>query len=115
MSDDKQGTSDTKSVAHMKSREAISIFVDAVLNTREVKILRTVVQNSLDGKATTREEIADIFGKDYMKSSRAIDMYISRMRKKLTGLGIEMKTCYGSGYAVELNVAKYALTVIPDK
>lgn len=104
-----------RSNSFIKSREAISSFIYAALNDREIRVLNKIVSKSLKSAVTTRPEIAEILEVPYTKASRRVDMIISRMNKKLIPFDIQIKPCCGEGYFIAVSVANYASTVVPKE
>jgi DNA-binding response OmpR family regulator len=52
------------------------------LAPRELAILRVLLERK--GKAVTRDELFDLaWGRDYMPNSRALDQYVSGLRRKI--------------------------------
>ncbi|KEI06927.1 response regulator transcription factor [Clostridium botulinum] len=67
----------------------------------EFEILVLMVQNAY--KVFTREELLDkIWGYDFSGNTRAVDIHIKRIRKKLLNHEEAIKTIYGVGYRFEV-------------
>lgn len=67
------------------------------LTTKEFDVLLYLVENA--NIAKSREDIlAEVWGKDYVGSDRAVDDVVRRIRRKLNRLSLE--TVYGSGYRI---------------
>ena len=72
------------------------------LNAMEYKVLECLVKNS--GVVLSRERILHLVWEyDYYGSSRLVDVYIKRLRKKLESVGRKdmIRTKKGIGYMVE--------------
>lgn len=70
---------------------------------REWAVLEYILNNV--GKVVSKEQILEaISGWDEALSSSAIEVYISRLRTKLTSAGISIRTIRGFGYLVEESV-----------
>lgn len=80
----------------------VFIDLDEIIFTHiEFEIILLMVQNSY--KVFTREELLDkIWGYDFNGNTRAVDIHIKRIRKKLLGHEDAIKTIYGVGYRFEV-------------
>jgi two-component system, OmpR family, alkaline phosphatase synthesis response regulator PhoP len=75
------------------------------LTSREVAILTALYERR--GKAVSRDELFDLaWGRDYMPNSRALDQYVSALRKKIeidpTAPRI-IRTVHGVGYRYDVD------------
>ncbi len=70
------------------------------LAPRELAILKTLRERA--GKAVSRDELFDsAWGRDYMPNSRALDQYVSTLRRKIERDPAHpriVKTVHGVGY-----------------
>lgn len=73
------------------------------LSTREVKVLR--IFHERRGQALSRDTLFDLaWGRDYAPSSRALDQYISALRRKIEldpARPVLIRTVHGRGYRHE--------------
>lgn len=80
------------------------IFIDSkevIFTNIEFEILILMVKNSY--KVFTREELLEkIWGYDFSGNTRAVDIHIKRIRKKLLNHEDAIKTIYGVGYRFEV-------------
>jgi DNA-binding response OmpR family regulator len=54
------------------------------------------------GRVVSKEQLVEqLYNFDKEVSYNAIEVYIHRLRKKLTGSGVEVRTHYGRGYTVD--------------
>jgi DNA-binding response OmpR family regulator len=71
----------------------------------EFALLEALLQSP--GKVVTREELAEnVLGRELHPFDRSLDMHISRLRRKLSGIGIEgdrVKTIRGTGYQLAVH------------
>ncbi|MCY6485831.1 response regulator transcription factor [Clostridium aestuarii] len=85
-------------------KEKRKVFVDSEeiqVTYREFKTLLIMITN--EGKVFTREELLEkIWGYDFHGNTRAVDMHIERIRKKLKKHRKIIKTVYGVGYKLEV-------------
>jgi two-component system, OmpR family, alkaline phosphatase synthesis response regulator PhoP len=76
------------------------------LAPRELAILRTLRERA--GKAVSRDDLFDIaWGRDYMPNSRALDQYVSSLRRKVERDPAHpriIKTVHGVGYRYDEDV-----------
>ncbi|KEH97317.1 XRE family transcriptional regulator [Clostridium botulinum C/D str. BKT12695] len=86
----------------MKDERRVFIDSKEVIFTHiEFEILVLMVKNSY--KVFTREELLDrIWGYDFSGNTRAVDIHIKRIRKKLLDHEDAIKTIYGVGYRFEV-------------
>ena len=52
-------------------------------------------------KASCEQLVEQLYNYDKEVSHNAIEVYIHRVRKKLTGAGVEVRTHYGRGYVID--------------
>lgn len=70
------------------------------LSPREQALLRALVQRS--GEPMSRQQVLDrVFGDDDDVLPAAIDVLLFRLRKRLEGSGVHIRTYRGLGYALE--------------
>ncbi|KGM97642.1 XRE family transcriptional regulator [Clostridium novyi A str. 4552] len=85
-------------------RDERRVFIDekeVIFTHIEFEILVLMVKNSY--KVFTREELLDkIWGYDFSGNTRAVDIHIKRIRKKLLEHEDAIKTIYGVGYRFEV-------------
>lgn len=74
------------------------------LTIKEFNILQKLVANR--DRVYTREQLLDdIWGFDYAGDARNVDSHVARLRSKLGDWGSKhLKTIYGIGYKIEVNV-----------
>ena len=66
----------------------------------EFKILSLLARRP--GQMRSRDEIEDFVWGDRKPASRALDPHINAIRKKILNAALELRTIYGSGYALRL-------------
>ncbi|MBU3160458.1 response regulator transcription factor [Clostridium frigoris] len=80
------------------------VFVDGkevVTTYKEFDILLLMMENH--NKVFTREELLDrVWGYEYEGNTRAVDILIQRLRKKISPYSENLNTLYGVGYRLEL-------------
>jgi DNA-binding response OmpR family regulator len=70
------------------------------LSAREVEVLEILLNNA--GRVTAKEAIADrLAGWDEGVGDNAVEVYIHRLRRKLEGSGVAIRTLRGLGYMLE--------------
>lgn len=70
------------------------------LKPREFRLLEVFVTHT--GRVLSKEELMDhLYSFDDTPSPNAIELYIARLRKKLDGSSIEIRTLRGLGYLLE--------------
>lgn len=70
------------------------------LSVREVGVLEILI--SRFGKLTSKEQLLDrLYSFDKEAGYNAIEVYIHRLRKKLEGGGVTVRTVHGRGYILE--------------
>ena len=89
--------------------ESYSVYVGAEklpLTKKEVETMWILAENP--SKVFTRDNLLDsLWGQDYFGDSRTVDSHIKRLRAKLDKVDHpdwEIKTIWGLGYKLELNV-----------
>ena len=89
--------------------ESYSVYVGAEklpLTKKEVETMWILAENP--SKVLTRDNLLDsLWGQDYFGDSRTVDSHIKRLRAKLDKVDHpdwEIKTIWGLGYKLELNV-----------
>ena len=72
-----------------------------VLSAREVEVLEILLHHA--GRVTAKEAIADrLAGWDEGVGENAVEVYIHRLRRKLEGSGVGIRTLRGLGYLLEV-------------
>lgn len=72
-----------------------------VLSAREVEVLEILLHHA--GRVTAKESIADrLAGWDEGVGENAVEVYIHRLRRKLDGAGVGIRTLRGLGYLLEV-------------
>jgi two-component system, OmpR family, response regulator TctD len=70
------------------------------LSPRERSVLELLVTRA--GQPVSKQVLSDrIVGLDAFVSVEAIEIYVHRLRKKLEGSGVEIRTLRGLGYLLE--------------
>ncbi|MHB1083535.1 MAG: response regulator [Thiobacillus sp.] len=70
------------------------------LSARELEVLEILLNHS--GRVTAKEAIADrLAGWDEGVGDNAVEVYIHRLRRKLEGSGVAIRTLRGLGYLLE--------------
>ena len=70
------------------------------LTRRELCLLEILMVRA--GKVVGKDQIADqLFGFDEEAGPNAIEVYVSRLRKKLEPVGVPIRTIRGLGYLLE--------------
>jgi len=70
------------------------------LSAREVEVLEILLSHV--GRVTAKEAIADrLTGWDEGVGDNAVEVYIHRLRRKLEGSGVAIRTLRGLGYLLE--------------
>ena len=79
------------------ARRARTKGVDLELRQREVQVLELFLSNL--GRMLTKEEVADrIYSFDEAPSLNAVEQTMTRLRKKLDGSPLTIRTIRGLGY-----------------
>jgi DNA-binding response OmpR family regulator len=70
------------------------------LSTHEIGVLEALVQRF--GRVISKEQLVEqLYNYDREVSHNAIEVYIHRLRKKITGAGVTVRTQYGRGYMLD--------------
>ena len=70
------------------------------LSLHEVGVLEVLVQRF--GRVVSKEQLVEqLYSYDKGVSHNAIEVYIHRLRKKISGVGVTVRTHYGQGYALD--------------
>ncbi len=73
--------------------------IELTLTLKQYELLRVFVKNA--GKAFTRDELLDeVWGENYGET-RTLDIFVSDLRKKLSGSAAEIVTVRGVGYMLK--------------
>lgn len=84
-------------------RNACTVSIDQNtidLKQREFRLLEVFLTHT--GRVLSKEELIEhIYGFDESPSPNAIELYVARLRKKLCGSELEIRTLRGLGYLVE--------------
>lgn len=73
------------------------------VSVRELSVLEMLLSRA--GKVVTKQQITQaLSAMDADFSENAVEVYIYRLRKRLEGLGVAIKTVRGFGYMLELEV-----------
>ncbi|MFP5407797.1 MAG: response regulator [Gammaproteobacteria bacterium] len=71
-----------------------------VLSARETEVLEILLHHA--GRVTAKEAIADrLAGWDEGVGENAVEVYVHRLRRKLAGSGVAIRTLRGLGYLME--------------
>lgn len=72
-----------------------------VLSAREIEVLEILLHHV--GRVTAKEAIADrLAGWDDCVGENAVEVYVHRLRRKLEGSGVGIRTLRGLGYLLEV-------------
>ena len=81
-------------------RQAFLGGTPLVLSAREIEVLEILLSHS--GRVTAKEAIVDrLTGWDGGVGDNAVEVYIHRLRRKLEGCGVVIRTLRGLGYLLE--------------
>jgi two-component system OmpR family response regulator len=70
------------------------------LSLHEAGVLEVLLRRF--GRVVSKEQLVEqLYNYDKEVSHNAIEVYIHRVRKKLTGAGVEVRTHYGRGYVID--------------
>jgi two-component system, OmpR family, response regulator len=70
------------------------------LSVHEIGILEVLLQRF--GRVVSKEQLLEqIYNYDREVSQNAIEVYVHRLRKKLSGAGVTVRTSYGRGYLLD--------------
>jgi two-component system, OmpR family, response regulator TctD len=72
------------------------------LGTREFRLLELLLGN-LDRVLSKDKLIDQLFGLDEAVAPNAVELYVSRLRRKLEGSAVRIRTLRGVGYVAELD------------
>lgn len=82
------------------TRHAWTDETPLALSAREVAVLEILLNHA--GRVTAKEAIADrLTGWDEGVGDNAVEVYIHRLRRKLEGTGVTIRTLRGLGYLLE--------------
>ncbi len=70
------------------------------LSHKEALIMKSLQE--AEEKAVSRESLSKILWGDLKVGDRTLDSHISRLRKRLRPLGLNIESAYGSGYKISL-------------
>ena len=71
------------------------------LSSREFRLLELLLANL--GRVLSKDPLIDqLFGFDEAVAPNAIELYVSRLRRKLEGASVEIRTVRGLGYVAEM-------------
>lgn len=85
-----------------KERKLIIDSNEVTLTYKEFEVLKCLCENK--GKVFSREELLNkVWGYDFEGTTRAVDILIQRLRKKLGTYQKYIKTLYKAGYKVEVD------------
>ncbi len=75
------------------------------LSVRELAVVELLLLRA--GRVVTRQQIVDhLYGWEDASASNTIDVFIHRLRRKLEGCGVTIRTVRGMGYLIEKRHAK---------
>jgi DNA-binding response OmpR family regulator len=70
------------------------------LSTHETSVLEFLLHRF--GRIVSKEQLVEqIYNFDREVSPNAIEVYVHRVRKKLSGAGVSVRTHYGRGYRLD--------------
>ena len=70
------------------------------LSARELSVVELLLLR--EGRVVTKQQIIDhLYGWDDVSSSNAVEVFVYRLRRKLEGCGLDIRTVRGMGYLVE--------------
>lgn len=85
-----------------KERKLIIDSTEVTLTYKEFEVLSYLCENK--GKVFSREELlSKVWGYDFEGTTRAVDILIQRLRKKLGKCQNYIKTLYKAGYKIEVD------------
>ncbi|GAB6149485.1 MULTISPECIES: response regulator transcription factor [Clostridium] len=85
-----------------KERKLIINSTEVTLTYKEFEVLSYLCENK--GKVFSREELlSKVWGYDFEGTTRAVDILIQRLRKKLGKCQNYIKTLYKAGYKIEVD------------
>ena len=75
------------------------------LSLHEAGVLEILLRRF--GRVVSKEQLVEqLYSYDREVSHNAIEVYVHRLRKKLLGAGVEVRTQYGRGYTIDYVVSK---------
>ena len=70
------------------------------LSSHETGVLETLIRRF--GRVVSKEQLVEqIYSYDKEVSQNAIEVYVHRLRKKIAGAGVTVRTLYGQGYLLD--------------
>jgi two-component system OmpR family response regulator len=73
------------------------------LSVQETGVLEALLARF--GRVASKEQLVDqLYSYDHEVSHNAIEVYVHRLRKKLAGTGLTVRTLYGRGYLLDYTV-----------
>jgi len=70
------------------------------LSTHEAGVLEILIQRF--GRVVSKDQLVEsLYNYDREVSQNAIEVYVHRLRKKITGAGVTVRTLYGRGYMLD--------------
>ena len=70
------------------------------LSARELSVIELLLLR--EGRVVTKQQIADhLYGWDETASSNSVEVFVYRLRRKLEGCGVDIRTVRGMGYLIE--------------
>jgi len=70
------------------------------LSTHETGVLEVLLHRF--GRVVSKEQLVEqLYSYDKEVSHNAIEVYVHRLRKKITGAGVTVRTLYGQGYLLD--------------
>jgi two-component system, OmpR family, response regulator len=81
------------------SKQAFVDLKPLNLSAREVTVLDLLISRL--GRVVSKEQLAEHLSQDEEIGENAVEVYVHRLRKKLEGIGIEIRTLRGLGYLLE--------------
>lgn len=86
---------------HQPSRQIYLDDVPLDLTTKEYEIMARLVQSA--GTIVERERLgSEVFDRELRRDSRALDMHVSNLRRKLGRHGLLVVTVRGIGYSLRV-------------
>jgi DNA-binding response OmpR family regulator len=69
-------------------------------STHETSVLEVLLRRF--GRVVSKEQLVEqLYSYDNEVSQNAIEVYVHRVRKKLAGAGVNVRTLYGRGYLLD--------------
>ena len=70
------------------------------LSARELSVIELLMLR--EGRVVTKQQIVDhLYGWDDAASSNSVEVFVYRLRRKLEGSGVDIRTVRGMGYLIE--------------